>query len=203
MATNSFFNFFPKTAYTLDDYASEQVVVDILKRVVFSKEFKENNVYIETYDVLHGETPEELSYRFYGTTELHWLILLVNDVLDPRFNWPLSEEDLVRQVESKYGGSKNVFTTNRAKNSNGSFVETFFVLLEESTHKKPQRLLFEVNDDSIPNTPIAYQDSLEISDFETNYEVEMLKNESYRSIKILKPELVQDVIESYKRLVGV
>jgi len=66
MATNLFQDF-PRIAYTLDDNGSEQVVVDIFKRVIFSKEYKENSAYYEEYEVLHGETPEEVSYRFYGT----------------------------------------------------------------------------------------------------------------------------------------
>jgi hypothetical protein len=56
MATNLFGNF-PRISYTLDDYDSEQVVVDIFKRVILSKEFKENISYYFEYEVLHGETP--------------------------------------------------------------------------------------------------------------------------------------------------
>ena len=116
MATNLFVDF-PSISYTLDDYDSEQVVVDIFKRVVLSKEFKENTSYYFEYEVLHGETPEELSYRFYGTQNLHWLILMVNDIIDPRFNWPVSEENLFKIVSDKYGDDKNVFTINNAKNA--------------------------------------------------------------------------------------
>ena len=60
MATN-LFESFPRIAYTLDDGESEQVVVDIFKRIVLSKEFQENSSFFESYEVLHGETPEELS----------------------------------------------------------------------------------------------------------------------------------------------
>ena len=199
MAIN-FFSDFPTTAYTLDDYGSQQVVVDIFRRVLFSKEYKDNSSYYEKYDVIDGETPEEVSFRFYGTTSFHWLILMVNDIIDPRFEWPLSENNLVKNTESKYGGKQNIFATNRAKNKKGYQVETFFILTEESSHKEPVKLLYENPDPEGISTAISYQDSLEIDTFESNYEVEFQNNESYRSISILKPEIVQDVISRYKQI---
>ena len=201
MATN-FFEDFPKIAYSLDNGETEQVVVDIFKRVILSKEYRENSLFYEKYEIAHGETPEEVSFKFYGTPSLHWLILMVNDIIDPRFEWPISEEVLIRQVDAKYGGEKNIFSSNRAKDAKGFQVETFFVLTEESTHKEPSRLLFEFVDEDTPNTPIPFAISETIADFESNYEVEQEKNESYRNIIVLKPEIVQDILTNYKVLIN-
>jgi hypothetical protein len=201
MATK-FFESFPRISYTLDDYDSEQVVVDIFKRVIVSKEYQENSSFYETYEVLHGETPEDISYRFYGTQNLHWLILMVNNVIDPRFEWPVSEENLLKAVADRYGGEKNTFTINRAKNKEGYQVETFFLLSEESTHTDPVRILFESNDINSINTPIEYADSPDITDYVSNYEVEEIKNENYRNIKILKSEYVQEILSNYKTLIS-
>jgi hypothetical protein len=126
---------------------------------------------------------------------------MVNNVIDPRFEWPLSEENLFKVVSDKYGDDKNVFTINRAVNAKGYQVETFFILGEESTHKDPIRILFEDNDPDSINTPIAYQTSNTIVQFESNFEIEQNKNESYRNIKILKPEIVQEVLTNYKKLI--
>jgi hypothetical protein len=195
MATN-LFDSFPRIAYTLDDGESEQVVVDIFKRIILSKEFQENSSFFETYEVLHGETPEELSYRFYGTQSLYWLILMTNDIIDPRFEWPLSEENLLKVVEDKYGGENNIFAINRAVNSKGYQIETFFVLSEESTHKNPVRIAVEL--DGI-NYPFAYDEAPDLAAYESNYEVEQTNNEINRTIKVLKPEIVQDILSSYKK----
>ena len=201
MATNLFENF-PRISYTLDDGNTEQVVVDIFKRVILSKEFQENISFFELYDVQHGETPEEVAFKFYGSENLHWLILMTNNVIDPRFEWPISEENLLKIVSSKYGGNNNVFTKNRGKNIKGFQVETFFVLTEDSTHKNPKRLIIESPDEDGINVPVSYQDSETIFNYDTNYDVEQIKNESYRSIKILKPEIVQDVITNYQKFIN-
>lgn len=201
MATN-FFENFPHIAYSLDDGETEQVVVDIFKRAILSKEFQNNNSYFETYEILGGETPEDLSYRFYGTSKLHWLILLTNSIIDPRFEWPLSEENLFKQTKDKYGSERDVFTINRAINAKGYQVETFFVLLEDSTHKNPKRLLIESPNDLGINTPIAYKETETGTSFESNYEVEETKNESKRLIKILKADIVERVITDYNNLIN-
>jgi len=195
MATN-LFESFPRIAYTLDDGESEQVVIDIFKRIVLSKEFQENSSFFESYEVLHGETPEELSYRFYGTQSLYWLILITNNVIDPRFEWPLSEENLLKVVEDKYGGENNIFAINRAINSKGYQIETFFVLSEESTHTNQIRVTIEA--DGI-NYPLAFDESPDLAGYESNYDVEQTNNETNRSIKVLKPEIVQDILTSYKK----
>jgi hypothetical protein len=97
MATN-LFESFPRINYTLDDGETIQVVVDIFKRAVLSKEFQENNSYFEKYEILDGETPENVAFRFYGTQDLYWLILLTNNIVDPRYEWPLSEQNLIKFV---------------------------------------------------------------------------------------------------------
>jgi len=201
MATNLFENF-PRIAYTLDDGITEQVVKDIFKRAILSKEFQNNNSYYETYEVLGGETPENLSFRFYGTSELHWLILLTNNIIDPRFEWPLSQDNLIKQTQDKYGSERDIFTVNRAVNAKGYQVETFFILLEDSSHKNPKRLLIETPNDLGINTAIAYKESAVGTDFQSNYEVEELNNESYRLIKILKAEIVERVITDYNALIN-
>lgn len=201
MATKLFADF-PRIAYTLDDFGSEQVVVDIFRRVIFSKEFLENTFYYEEYEVIGGESPEDLSYRFYGTPNLYWLILMVNGIIDPRFNWPLSEEELYKITKSKYGGENNVFSTNKARNSAGFEVETFFILLEESTHKEPLRLLYEDESNTGISTPIAYDESAQGTDFISNFEIEQEKNEANRTLKILKADVVEEILNNFKTLVN-
>jgi len=197
MATD-FFQSFPLLSYTLDDSDSTQVVVDIFRRAILSKEFLDNNSYFETVDIRDGESPEELAFRYYGSQNLHWLILLTNNIIDPRFNWPLSSDDLYKLVVSKYGTEKDVFTINRAVNTKGYQVETFFVLTEDSTHKKPKRLLLDLVDTEPINIPISYQESAIGTDFQSNYEIELAKNEANRKVQLLRISVVEEVMAGYK-----
>lgn len=197
------FEDFPLLAYTLNDYSSEQVVTDIFRRIILSKEFSQNSAFFEDYEVLHGETPEEISYRFYGTTELHWLVLMVNDIIDPRFEWPTSQENLLLDVETKYGGQDSIFTNKNALDKKGYRVETFFLLTEDSTHKNPKRLVSETDSENFTKQPIAYANSSSIFSFETHYDIEEKRNETNRNIRIIKAEIVDEIVTNYKNLIKV
>jgi len=97
-----YFQKFPKTFYSLDNIATVQVVTNILQRVVVTQELQDNFGAYDEYDISDSDTPETLAFKVYGDSELHWLILHFNNILDPRFDWPQTTNNLVRYVEGKY-----------------------------------------------------------------------------------------------------
>jgi hypothetical protein len=105
----SYFTRFPLLAYSSNTLSTTNIVSDVLKRVVVDQKTRENLVIFDEYDVQDGETPELISFKFYETTEYHWVVLLVNDILDPRYGWPLTDEQLYTYTANKYG-SANVNT---------------------------------------------------------------------------------------------
>ena len=97
-----YFQKFPYTFYTLDDRKTTQVIQNILIRNKINDEVKNSFVLYDEYDVRDGDTPEILAYKFYGDSNLHWLILQMNEILDPRFDWPLDTVKFQDYLNSKY-----------------------------------------------------------------------------------------------------
>jgi hypothetical protein len=97
-----YFAAFPYTYYSLDDRASAQVVTNITARIKINDYVKNNLGLFDTYDVKDGETPELVADKFYGNPALHWLILHYNNVIDPRFDWVMSTDNLANYTEGKY-----------------------------------------------------------------------------------------------------
>jgi len=97
-----YFQNFPYTYYSLDDIATTQIVTNISLRVRLSDELKNNFALFDKYDIKDGETPEILADKFYSNPQLHWVILHTNDILDPRFDWPLTTNNLVLFAQGKY-----------------------------------------------------------------------------------------------------
>jgi hypothetical protein len=114
----------------------------------------------------------------------------------------MSGLNLYNHTVKKYGTEKDVFTINKAVNEEGQQVETFFILLENSTHKKPKRLLVDSEDTEQVNTPVSYQDTIIGTNFLSNYEVELEKNETNRIIRVLKPTVVQDILTNYTNTIN-
>lgn len=120
-----YFTNLPTTYYTLDNRSSIQVVTNILVRSIFTDELKNNFSLYDEYDIVDGETPEITAYKIYGNSELHWIILHTNDIIDPRFDWVLSQNQLQTYVESKYG---NINAIHHYEDSNGYTVSGNLIL---------------------------------------------------------------------------
>jgi len=118
-----YFQNFPKTYYSLDNLQSIQVITDITRRIDLVKEIKNNNSFYDPYDVIDGETPEIVADKFYNDSELYWIILMANEMIDPRFDWPLSYVNLLNYVDNKYG-TANVYASHHYENADGFIVNS-------------------------------------------------------------------------------
>ena len=103
-----YFESFPYTYYSLDDIASVQVVTNITSRVKIDDYVKNNLALLDTYDIKEGETPEIVADKFYNNAKLHWIVLLTNEILDPRFGWPLTSVNLNQYIIDKYGNASAI-----------------------------------------------------------------------------------------------
>lgn len=121
-----YFELFPLTYYSLyDDKSNIRVVTNITTRVAFTDEAKNKLAIYDEYDVRDGETPEIVADKFYNDPQLHWLVLHTNDILDPRFEWPLSTYNLQKYVEGKYS---NVNGVHHYEDGSGNIVEGNVIL---------------------------------------------------------------------------
>jgi hypothetical protein len=51
-----------------------------------------------------GERPDTLAHKIYGKSDLHWVILLFNEIIDPYYEWPLTTSELDSYIAYKYPG---------------------------------------------------------------------------------------------------
>jgi hypothetical protein len=95
-----YFSKFPNMIVTSN--SRPVIITDFLRRVSISDKFRENSVVLEDYFTQDGETPEQVSYKLYGTPAYHWVILMVNDITNPREEWPILDAKVTDLVYLKY-----------------------------------------------------------------------------------------------------
>jgi hypothetical protein len=142
-----YFKSFPYTLYSLDNVTTVQVVTNITNRVTLSDGVKTNLSLYDEYDIKDGETPELVADKFYGNPELHWLVLHYNDILDPRFDWPLDTNNLNRYIAGKYN---HVNAVHHYEDANGNYTNGNVYLLSSNAFTN-----FSVNDVLTNNTNIG------------------------------------------------
>jgi hypothetical protein len=92
----SFFVQYPKVLY------DNKIATDILTRVALRKEYTDKISLYYNYPLQDGDTPEIIASKYYGDPEKHWVIMLVNNIFDANFDFPLSYINFQRYLDNKY-----------------------------------------------------------------------------------------------------
>ena len=174
-----FFEQFPKLAYDISGNKNFKLVTDIFRRIKIRSNIADNVSLYSTYDVPSGETPETTSFKHFGTTDYHWIILLTNNITDRYYGWPLSEQDFESYVTSKYDNPGAVHhyektQSSGSQTSNGPF---------DYSHK------IEVNSTEVGAEAVS------------NYEYERRLQDEKRNIKLLDPNYLPLFLEEFEKLV--
>ena len=212
----NYFNFFPKTYYTPAlDMNSVDVVTNLVTRFSFEKKFKENTSVFTKYNINDGDTPEIIAYKAYGSAELHWVILSMNDIVDPQYDFPLDQRTLTKFVDSKYTANANTtigqtgltwartnihsyYTTKTSTNiSTGDYTENV-IEIDAATYANT------VSTTSTITVPKGIQYKVDVvKSSKTYYDYEIEYNETKRTINLLKPEFINAVKDEFQRVMGV
>ena len=104
---SEFFANYPRIAYDISgtnsvapDYT---VAVNLLIRNKLRDAVADDVSLYYPYVVPEGMRPNVLSYQYYGDTIYTWTIYLVNNIVDPYWEWPLSYKDFREYMSDKYG----------------------------------------------------------------------------------------------------
>ena len=105
--SSEFFANYPRIAYdisgnnsTVPDYT---VAVNLMIRSKLKDTVEDDVTVYYPYVVPEGMRPDVLAYQYYGDTIYTWTIFLVNNIVDPYWEWPLSYKDFREYVTDKYG----------------------------------------------------------------------------------------------------
>jgi hypothetical protein len=118
---SKYFENFPVFEYSLDEGVSSFAMTDFFRRVKADvNSILGSSAYYE-YQLTDGETPEIVAHKLYGDSNLHWVILITNETLDPRFEWVQTQAALTAYVKDKYGADK-INAAHHYENSSGDTV---------------------------------------------------------------------------------
>ena len=98
----NYFDTFPKIEYQMKKNGIPKKVTDITKRVGFRKDFVD---YVSDYYkhvISSGERPEMVSVQAYDTPLNHWILMMVNEVVDPYHDWVRDYNALEEYIDKRY-----------------------------------------------------------------------------------------------------
>lgn len=92
-----YFSKFPIISY------SNSQVIDITKRTKLLETVSNNPYVFYSYDIGDSERADSLSNRYYNDPYMAWSIYLSNNIIDPYYEWYLTEKELNEFIADKYG----------------------------------------------------------------------------------------------------
>jgi len=70
------------------------------------------------YEIVEGARPDTVAEEIYGSAQLDWVVLMTAGIINVRDEWPLSNYQLYKYTENKYGIEVLMtFTTMKLKKS--------------------------------------------------------------------------------------
>lgn len=88
-----YFEKMPKFDYNFPFFPNAEMV-DIFRRVKFTKDIESDSGNFETYRIEDGQKPEDVAVSFYGDPQWWWLVLLSNNIIDVENEWHKSSTEL-------------------------------------------------------------------------------------------------------------
>jgi hypothetical protein len=134
----------------------------------------------EKYDVKDGEKPEDIAFKWLGDAELHWVILMTNNVTDRYYDWPMNQIQFAEFLIDKY--SDNVDAVHHYEVTKDSGRTT-------SQGPSDYSHLVEVNSDTANAISIS------------NRQYEEREQDKKRQIQLINKSLVGDFIDEFDRLI--
>lgn len=95
MAT-AYFKNFPTISY------GNAFVTNIIARAKIDSEVRNKTSVFFPYTVREGERPDTIAQNYYEDPNFAWLIYYANEIIDPYFQWPLSQNEISEYIKTKY-----------------------------------------------------------------------------------------------------
>lgn len=117
--------------FNIIDYDNKKIT-DFTTKFQYNKSMLNNIYYFVPYNIKDGDTPNSLCTKLYDDETLDWILLEVNNIIDPYFDWPLTTDELLDFCKTKYGES-SVYNVNHYE-LNGIVVNSTVVSSEPITN---------------------------------------------------------------------
>jgi hypothetical protein len=208
-----YFSRFPKVFYNFGGNDTD-VITNITVRFTIEKKLKENTVTYFNYTIRDGDTPEIIASKLYGNPETHWVVMMLNDIIDIEEDWPLQYNALNRFIERKYSTPEYADTANTDISGiiwSQQNVHSYFKVITTTSPDGTENIKeFEIDEQSYTDLQLT-QNQKTLSDgniitikigkkTKSYYVYENELNENKRIIKILKPEFVPGLEEELRVL---
>ncbi len=166
-----YFDMIPKIYYDSKADNNFTLLTNLMTRVKLRTDIKNDIFDYDYYDVVDGETPEMIAHKYYDNPELHWTILVANDIIDYYEDWPMSVQRFEEYVKDKYANPQGVHHYEISQTS-GDATKTINVGMNTTDYESASVI--------------------------SNYTYEQRLQDDKRQIRLISPRFITQFVEEFR-----
>lgn len=166
-------------------------VKNLFRRAKIRDDFFQTATALTKYKIIGEERPEQIAQKLYGSSTYDWIVLISNNIINIRTEWPLSDSEFSDYLERKYTQTELLephhYETTAVIDSRGKLIIPAGKIVDS-------------------NFSITYYDGLSITKNPVKmvsvYEYEIQQNDKKRNIYVLRNRYLQTAIDDMKRIMS-
>ena len=189
----AYFDNFPKVSLLSfsDNRSSSSDYVEstnLFKRGKIRDDIFQSAVAFGKFSIRGDQRPDNVAQILYGDPELDWVILISNNILNMRDEWPMSESDFSRYLRNNYSieqlNEPHHYETVERRDPEGRLLQQAGLIVDADAE-------FHWSYDGFNYKDTGTQ-SVSYLEYETR------KNNAKRTISVLRPEYIEMIIEDMR-----
>ena len=191
----AYFEYLPDVQVRTSSYRTNNVdpyklAKNIFRRIKIRENLDDIILGFNQYTIKNNQRPDQVALDVYGTMSYDWVVLLTNNIINLYDEWPMSEDELERYIESEYeedAGSVHHWVTQKITDTRGrTLLRDGRIVSEDFTYTRPDGT-------AIPKEDLVRPISV--------YDYESEKNDQKRNIYLLRKEYINGFVEEFSDLV--
>lgn len=176
-----FFSLLPNTKYKNQNSKEYIAVKNIFASYKLNEDLARNEIIFTKYVIKPNTTIQDISEEYYGDSFYDWTIILINNLMNPTFAIPLTNDQIIEKIKKDGNIPNDVAYT----------IDKKGVRHDKRAHTK----MYNINNNNI----IEKVNGKDLYFPVTYLEHENKLNEENSTIYLLKPRYVRSFIDDFKK----
>ena len=171
-------------------------VKNLFRRVKIREDLFSNLTEFDRFQVHGDDRPDTVSEELYGTPNLDWVILMSNNIIDIKNEWPMTQYDLNIYLDDKYTPQQLIdihhYETLQLRDGRGRLIVPAGKVVDEDWSLEYfDGLQIRNTDSTIDGRPLR---SVSFLEYEIN------KNDKKRNINVLRRDMLTLFMKDFERI---
>ena len=171
-------------------------VKNLFRRVKIREDLFSNLTEFDRFQIHGDDRPDTVAEELYGNPNLDWVILMSNNIIDIKNEWPMTQYDLNIYLEDKYTPQQLIdihhYETLQLKDGKGRLILPAGKVVDEDWSLEYfDGLQIRNTDSTIGGRPLRSVSFLE-------YEIK--KNDKKRNINVLRRDMLSLFMKDFERI---